>query len=356
MYGSHSLKMPLKTSFFIFILLVGIYSCTGNRVENNPSFQTRGIILDVNDLSTVDWPKRAKEAGINTIAAHITPNQVAGFIESDKGQQFLAECKQYGIEVEYELHALGDLLPRNLFDEDSTMFRMTEEGRRVGDYNLCVHSERALTIICENAVKYARILTPTTGRYFYWIDDGAPMCVCPHCKEYSDSEQALLLENRIIKALRADVDKNASLSHLAYYNTIKAPVKVKPEEGIFLEFAPFQRTWEKPINDLTAVREDSKITHGEYLKCLEENLKVFPVETAQVLEYWLDVSLFSNWKKPAKELPWSKDIFLSDIDTYAKYGVKHISTFGVYLDSAYFNHFQDDSFLKEYGEGLMSIH
>lgn len=348
------MKLFLKEQICLLILIVSICSCSEGKVSEKSYFQTRGIILDVNDLSTYHWPKRAKESGINTIAAHITPSQVASFIMSERGKQFLAECKQYGIDVEYELHSMADLLPRELFKDDSTMFRMDEKGKRVADHNLCVHSEKALAIVCENAVKYARILTPTTGRYFYWIDDMAPMCFCSECKKYSDSELALLLENRIIKALRKDVDKNATLAHLAYVNTIQPPVKVKPEEGIFLEFAPFQRTWEKPIIDSSAIRQDGLITHGEYLKYLDENLKIFPAETAQILEYWLDVSLFSDWKKPAKQLPWKKEVFVSDIDTYAKYGIRHITTFGVYLDSTYFSTFKDDSFLQEYGQGLKS--
>lgn len=325
-----------------------------DKTNKETFFQTRGIILDVNDLSTYDWPKKAKEMGLTTIATHITPNQVSEFISSEKGQEFLEGCKRYGIDVEHELHSMGDLLPRTLFEEDSTMFRMNEEGRRVADYNLCVHSEKAIATVCENAVAYARVLTPTTGRYFYWIDDGVPMCFCQDCKEFSDSEQALILENRLVKALRAEVNEQAMLAHLAYHNTIKAPVKVKPEEGVFLEFAPFQRTWEKPINEKEAIREDSRITHGEYLQYLTDNLKVFPVETAQVLEYWLDVSLFSGWKKPAKELPWHKEVFMSDIDTYAKYGIRHVTSFGVYMDSAYFKMYPSVHFLNEYGQGLKS--
>lgn len=331
--------------------MAGFYSCTMNKSPET-YFQTRGIILDVNDMGTYDWPRRAKEAGINTIAGHIFPGQVAEFIESDRGTQFLAECRELGIEVEYELHAMADLLPRELFEQDSTMFRMDENGRRIADWNLCVHSEKALDIVCENAVKYAKILTPTTGRYFYWIDDGVPMCECPLCREYSDSDLAMLIENRIIKALRTEVDPNATLAHLAYFNTIAPPEKVKPEEGIFLEFAPFQRIWDKPIADLTAQRSDSPVTHGRYLEYLEDNLKVFPAETAQILEYWLDVSLFSGWKKPAVRLPWNREVFLSDIDTYAGYGIRNITSFGVYMDKTYFEAYPDDFSVEEYGRGL----
>jgi len=235
---------------------------------------------------------------------------------------------------------MRDLLPRELFAEDSTMFRMNESGRRVNDYNLCVHSQKALNKVAEKALYYAKILPATNHRYYYWIDDGKPMCYCPKCSIYSDSEQALIVENHIIKELRK-YDPKAKLAHLAYLNTLSAPRRVKPEEGIFLQYAPIRRTWDKPIDE----------THVQYLK---ENLTVFPVETAEVLEYWLDVSIFSKWKKPAVKLPWNREVFESDIDTYASLGIRNITSFAVYIDDVYIETYKDLSFLKEYGEGLLN--
>lgn len=338
---------------FVVLTLTGCNS-THSNTANDSVFKTRGIILDVNDLSTVDWPKKAKEAGLTTIGTHITPSQVAEFFQTEKGKQFLKECKDYGIEIEHELHAMHDLLPRELFEVDSTMFRMDEHGKRKADFNLCVHSEKALETVANNAVKYAKILPSTTNRYYFWIDDGQPMCHCNLCKEYSDSEQALILENQIVKALKHEINPKASLAHLAYVNTLDAPRKVKPEPGIFLEFAPIHRTWDKPLTEGSALGWDKNtpITHAKYLEKLDENLAVFPVETAQVLEYWLDVSLFSKWKKPAVELPWHNDVFLKDIDVYAKRGIRNITSFAVYMDADYFQSFPNLNFLSEYAGGL----
>ena len=39
-------------------------------------------------------------------------------------------------------------------------------------------------MIAENAVAIAKMLRPTTGRYFFWGDDGKPWCRCPECKGY----------------------------------------------------------------------------------------------------------------------------------------------------------------------------
>ena len=351
-------RLVRYASTVLLVALALLASCSDQKTSvDEHFFKTRGLVLAVEDLSTVDWPTKAKEAGITTIATHVTPSQVAAFIQSPKGQNFLAKCKALGIEVEHELHAINDLLPRELFSTDSTMFRMNQQGRRVADFNLCVHSEKALEMASQNAVKYAKILTPTTGRYFYWIDDGRPMCYCRECAQYSDSEQALILENYMIKALKT-VDPKAKLAHLAYANTLQAPRKIKPEAGIFLEFAPIQRSFEKSLSDSTAkvkrMKDHAAQNHGDVLKLLDDNLEVFGSDDAQALEYWLDVSLFSGWKKPATQLPWNRDVFRDDIKVYAKRGIKHITTFAVFIDSTYVHTYKDMAFLYEYGKDLES--
>lgn len=335
----------MRVLFFSLCMLLFL-SC---QVKKEPYFEMRGVVLSVEDLESMDWPKLAAENNINTIGTHITPEQVAAFIKSDKGKQFVDDCRKYGIAVEHQLHAMHELLPRSLFSDDSTMFRMNEEGRRIADYNCCVSSSKALDLIAKNAVHYARLLPSANHRYYYWLDDGGPLCMCPECSRYSGSEQALIVENRIIKDLKT-YDPQAQLAHLAYHNTLQAPRRVKPEDGIFLEFAPFYRDWQKPLSDVNI--SGRGMSHEKNLRHLKENLTIFPAETAVVLEYWLDVSLFSNWKKPARKLSWNKEVFESDINTYAELGIKNITSFAVYVDSAYVNKYQDMEFLKEYGDGL----
>lgn len=316
--------------------------------EQRPSRATRGLVLNTNDLSTLDWPLLAHDAGLTTLATHITPSEVTAFLQRSEGERFLDRCAQYGIEVEHELHAVGELLPRSLFAERPELFRMDEQGNRVGDYNCCPSCSEALEIIAKSAVQTARICRSTTGRYFYWIDDGRPMCACPKCRELSYSDQATLIENAVIAALRADIDANATLAHLAYYSTMTPPEKVRPAEGIFLEFAPYERVWDKPLSDGRAGRAD-RMNHAETLQTLETNLKVYPVETAQVLEYWTDVSLFSGYKKPAAKLPWRPEICRSDVESYARFGIRNITAFAVYVDGEYQKNYGDLRFIGEYG-------
>lgn len=311
-----------------------------------PTFATRGVVLLPEDLTLADWPQRAKAAGLTTIGIHHqnSPQAVIRWVQSDAGQRFCEQCRRLGLEVEYELHAMKELLPRALFEKDPELFRMDDQGQRTPDANCCVHSNRALEIICEKALAIGKVLRPTTGRFFYWGDDGRPWCRCPKCRDLSPSEQAVVVENRICQTLRETVPQ-AAVAHLAYANTLAPPKNVKPNEGVFLEFAPIRRRYDVPYE-----RQDPNATDG--LHALDANLEVFPRDTAQVLEYWLDVSRFSRWRRPGVKLPWNREVFLADVETYRKRGVRHVTTFAAWIDAGYQDRFGDLTFIGQYGEGL----
>ncbi len=313
----------------------------------DPYLEIRGAILAWEDIQTLDWPMLANQAGLTTLSVHTSDANM----QSAAFKKFLQDCQHFNIAVEYEQHAMAELLPRSLFSQNPDLFRMDETGKRTPDFNCCASSSAALDIIAANARVRAIKQRPTSGRYYFWLDDGGKKCSCPDCKDFNDSDQALLIENRILRELK-DLDVTNTLAHLAYQTTMIAPSSVKPDSGIFLEYAPFYRSWSQPLANRSAKRAGMTITHGEYIDNLEANLKVFPRETAQVLEYWLDVSLFSDWKKPAVKLPWNRGVFLADINTYARMGIRRITTFAVYIDGDYQRMHKDLSFIKEYGDGL----
>ena len=308
-------------------------------------FATRGVVLLPEDLTLRDWPDRVKQAQLTTVALHHGRSvfEVIKFITSDPGQEFLERSRRLGLQIEYELHAMNELLPRWRFSEDKSLFRMNEKGERTPDWNLCVSSARALEVVAENAVAIARLLRPTTGRYFYWGDDGKPGCRCEKCRELSDSEQALVLENHMMKALRRH-DPRAQLAHLAYHLTLTAPRQVKPEPGVFLEYAPIDRRYDIPYSQ--------QMEGQDGLANLDANLKVFPAASAQVLEYWLDVSRFSRWKRPAQKLPWRRDVFLADLQAYAARGIRHVTSFACYIDAEYVLKYGQPKAIAEYGAGF----
>lgn len=275
---------------------------------------TRSILLFTKDIESLDWRRVAKEAGLSTIAIHpggghlkptMLPETIA-WVKSDVGQKFLRDCEANGIDVEYEVHALRELLPRSLFQTHAEYFRIDKDGMRTPDVNLCVHSHDALDIVARNAIAFSRECKPTTSRYFFWLDDGGELCHCDKCKHYSPSEQSLLYENHLLARLRK-FDPLATLSHLCYSPTLKAPrpEKVRPDEGVFLEFAPIARRYDQ------AYRDQWESTNGA--QYLIANLEVFPRKTAQVLEYWMDISKASNWKRPFIKLPWHQQVFDGDL-------------------------------------------
>jgi hypothetical protein len=311
------------------------------------AFATRGVVLLPSDLSLADWPERAARAGLTTIGIHhgSSPQVVIDWVKSAAGRRFLEQCERLHLQVEYELHAIRELLPRSLFAKNPELFRMNEKGERTPDGNCCVHSERTLQIIADGALRIAESLRPTTDRYFYWGDDGHPWCSCPKCRELSPSEQAVIVENRICRALRKSNAK-AQVAHLAYANSLLPPKKVRPEEGVFLEYAPILRGYDVPYEQ----QQDAE--QKDRLSALDANLEVFPKDTAQVLEYWLDVSRFSGWRKPSTKLPWKKEVFLADIETYRKRGIRHVTSFAAWVDAEYRDRFGDPKFIDEYGAGL----
>ena len=93
-------------------------------VQGEPFLKTRGVVITPNDVTLGDWQERAKQAGLTTIALHPFPSTVLKFVQSDDGKQFLEKCDRLGLQVEYELHAMRELLPGNLFLKDNPINRM----------------------------------------------------------------------------------------------------------------------------------------------------------------------------------------------------------------------------------------
>ncbi|MBN1346515.1 MAG: DUF4838 domain-containing protein [Phycisphaerae bacterium] len=319
--------------------------------QPKPFFKTRGVVIVPDDIRTWNWPDQAAKAGLSTIATHPFPRDLEPFVKTDTWHAFWQDCQRLGIQVEHELHAMADLLPRDLYQKDPSMFPMDDKGRRLRSYNLCVHSKAAVETVCENLTRYAKLLRPTTGRHFYWIDDGKPMCRCPKCRDLSDTDQAVLLENHMLDALRK-LDPKASLAHLAYLNTIEPPKQIKPNPGVFLEWAPISRRFDASI----ARRDAGDGHHGKLLDTLTANLDVFDPSHAQVLDYWLDESLFYRAQKPPRlvKIPWNRDVFRKDLELYAGLGIRHVTTFAVKVNAQYVKQFGEPP-LDEYGQGLREV-
>ena len=329
--------------------LVGAGGCMTCR-RGGPPAETRGVVVSARDLSgAFDWPRLAHEAGLTTVATHIGPRDVMPFIKSGRGKRFLDGCARYGLQVEHELHAIDWLLPREMFASDPSLFRMDDKGERTPVGNCCPSNPFAIEIIAGRAVEAARVCQSTTGRYFFWMTDCGKKCNCPKCRELADADQAVIVENAIVRALRAEVDPDATLAHLAYVYTIEPPKVVKPDPALFLEFAPIERWYAKGVHQREPLSEG-----GHWLEKLDRLLEVFPSDTAQALEYWLDASLFSKWKKPLARIPWDADRTREEIAAYRRRGIRHFTTFAVNVDDDYLADFGAESIscVREYGRLL----
>jgi len=333
---------------FLLIIFNSVFFVHLCAQESSIPVGKRGVVVypsDIISMGAEQWVELLENNHLNLLGIHTdtrleTLPKLKSFLSSEEGKTSLKECEKRNIDIEYELHVLQDLLPRSLYKEHPEYFRMDTAGIRQQVYNMCFTSEGAYAEIEKNIIDITGWLKPTTHRYFMWTDDmHNAFCECENCKHYSASEQALLYENRILSILRK-IDPEAQVAHLAYQSTLQAPENVKPDEGVFLEYAPIQRNYDIGLTE-------------SHLNNLKGNLKVFPKETAHILEYWLDVSMFSGWKRDKLvKLPWNKAHVKRDIEDYRSLGIRSITSFGAWINKKYENQYGMDhikNVLNDYG-------
>jgi hypothetical protein len=292
-------------------------------------FERRGIVFTPGDLDGPDWVPLLAGAGLNLVALHGGVDEVVAFTKSASGRRFLAEAEAAGLAREYELHAMSWLLPRELFAEHADWFRMDRHGERQADANLCPSHPGALAQVTARAVELAERLPPSTDRYYFWPDDAGAWCHCEACRAVTPSDQQVLVMNAVVGALQT-IRREARLSCLAYANCLPAPAAVTPAPGLFLEYAPIMRCYRHALADPTCA------LNREHAAGLPPLLNQFGLEGAQVLEYWLDASMFSGWRRPARPVPLRPELLTADLQFYAGLGFRSATTFGVFLDAEYF--------------------
>ena len=295
------------------------------------------ILIHPSEISR-RWIDKMAESGIDTLGIH--PEGGAGAVNSltrlvdtiatERFRELIDYARERGLNVEYEFHAFGYLLPRELFDTHPEYFIMNESGERTPKLNFCPSNNEALEIVSDRAVNLVKSLYGSTHNYFLWSDDArGGVCRCPKCKGMSPSDQQLTVLNAMIKKIRAEIP-DARLAYLAYYDTLDVPT-IPAEDGIFLEFAPIDK-WHVRQGKL-----DEVFIKGEAKERIasEPLFKHFGKAGSRVLEYWIDNSLFSCWKKPTKKLACDYESTYRDIKSYLSLGYEDISTFGCFLGDDY---------------------
>jgi hypothetical protein len=302
------------------------------------------------------WHDLVAEAGLTCVGIH--PDQSLGAVnavdalvaslEGGPAAEFVRRLRVAGVDVEYELHALAWLLPRSQFDLHPDWFRMDARGERTPDVNACPSAADALAVIEERSALLAARLAPSTGRHHLWVDDlEDSRCRCPRCAGLSTSDQYLVLYNAIARGVRR-TDPRAMQSYLAYYEALEPPAVVKPGPGIFLEFAPVRRDSAVPIGRVDC---PANVEHVRHLDAL---LGEFDVRETQVLEYWMDNSRFSGWKKPATEFPFHREAIAADARWYHDRGIRSMTSFACFYDREYVGRCGLPP-IGEYGRILASI-
>ncbi len=302
--------------------------------EKNP---TASLLIHPDELDRT-WIDRCVALGIPTLSLHpvggfrspMTMKAMLDKLQTAEFRALIDEAIEKGLNIEYEMHAARYFLPKREFENHPEWFRMDKEGKRNPDLNCCASNKEALDHIAKRAAEAARGLYRSSHRYFFWMDDSKEdaICHCPECEKYSASDQQLIIMNRILEELRKD-DPEATLAYLAYYDTLVPPSKVKAADGIFLEYAPIDRDFHKPLADATDEKNELQYRH------LSALLDFFGKDTAKALDYWLDNSLFSNWTKPPKPFTADAAVIDADLAHYRALGFRDISTFACYLGADY---------------------
>ena len=288
------------------------------------------LLIHPDELSS-RWIQRMAENHIPTLALHPVGGKAAADsladlmvkMEDPAYRALLDEAHDKGLRIEYEMHAARFLLPAKEFEAHPDWFRMNREGERVTDFNFCASNEEVLDYVAERAAETVKKLYRSTDRYFLWLDDAKDTaCHCPACRQLSPSDQQLKILNHVVKRLRRE-NPNATLAYLAYFACIECPTVIAPEEGIFLEYAPFERDFHAPLSG-----------HSQS-EPLERLLAYFGTDTAKALDYWYDNSLFSRWKKPPKPFTLEEEVMRTDFAYYRSLGFEDIGCFACYLGADY---------------------
>ncbi len=281
------------------------------------------------------WIDKLYDAGVDVLGIHPwggnhAKNSISDLVEILKTKEYRAlinYAKERGLKIEYELHAADYLMPKELFLEHPEYFRMNENGERVNDGNFCVSSVEALSLFSSAAAKLAVSLYGSSNKFYFWMSDGKnKRCHCPKCKMLSPSDQQMIATNSMLKSIREKIP-DAKMAYLAYYDSVLPPELIKPDENVFLEYAPFEK--------YTAKGDDAEFRIKREKEIIPLLFDTFGKKDAKVLEYWYDNSYFSKWKKPPCKFELNQDKMICDMKELFQLGFNNIATFACFLGEDY---------------------
>ena len=292
------------------------------------------ILIHPEEL-TKAWIDRMADAGISALGIHPwggkhAVKSIESMLESLKTPEYRAlldYAAERGLEIEYEIHAAGYLLPRDRFETHPEFFRVNADGERSADWNFCVTNPEAMDYVAKRAADLALALYRSGNRFYFWMDDGKSVhCHCPNCRDLSPSDQQLLVLNAMLTEIKKHIP-DAKMAYLAYFDSLALPEKIEAHPDIFLEYAPMEK--------YVANSEDAAQRIAREQAMIAPLMERFGKEDAKVLEYWYDNSLFSKWKKPPQEFHLDEAGMRKDIEQYKALGFRDVATFGCFLGPDY---------------------
>lgn len=311
-----------------------------------------GLVLLYDELDDC-FADQLIRAGVQVVGLHPGGGETAledlgrtlQYVQGPAFQARIRRLHEAGIETEYAVHAAAWLLPREEFARHPEWFRMNENGERTPDKNLCFSNPEALELLARNTVRLSRLLPSSNGRYHFWMDDAASgMCHCERCRAMNPADQILTAVNRMVRELRRE-QPEATLSFLAYHDTLCCP-QGTPESGVFLEVAPMDRDYHRPLDD--AACDKNRRQTGPFAPLLDK----FGRRNSTALDYWMDNSLFSEWKRPPRPFVLDEATLRADGALYRRLGFEYVTSFGCYLGADYRALYGENPPLEAYVRGL----
>ncbi len=275
----------------------------------SPAFPKRILFYWPNHYTQVkDWIDFAAKARLNRMAFHYTWPALDWYI--NLRSELLPELRKRGMEIEVAGHFLSTFLPRTLFTAHPDWFRLNEAGQRMNDFNFNPFNLEALDNLASGAVKYL-LQMPEAKLFHLWADDieGGGWSHEPGKEAYTPSDQALLVCNYLVKALRRGLPE-ANLAFLAYHDTVYPPRVVKPEAGLIYFYAPRERCYAHGLDDPQCP------LNQKYSQALERGLPAFGRRNSEVFEYYVDQILYENMTNPP--LP---KVLSADVRYYHRLGI-----------------------------------
>jgi hypothetical protein len=310
----------------------------------------RGVVIHPFEL-TETWLDRAEALSLNVLGLHPVGGPKAEdslramLDDMPRLRPLMDKARSKGMAVEFELHALSYLLPRTLFGSHPDWFRMNEAGERTPEGNFCVTSEGAQAYLRDAAEQLARRLPSGDHLYYFWLDDvTGQACHCDRCRALTPSDQQQTAVNVMLQGVRR-FDPAARLAYIAYLDALETPRTVRPEEGVFLEYAPIRRRLDRPLADPSCPENLAQF------RPLPALLALYGTRDAKVLDYWTDNSLLSSWTYPPRPFRLKDEVMARDVDAYRALGFDSVTAFACYLGPDYEKlHGAPD--LRRYGEIL----